>query len=313
MKIQMKNATEKITLKQAFEGFTRKCQLRNLSKETISYYKESFIYLSKVIPPDSGIESLSEDSIDNLVFLLKQTMEDTSVNTRLRGIRTFINYCFDLGYVKPFKLILLKTDEAIKETYTTEELKTLLKKPDVKKCIFAEFRTWTAINILIGTGCRVGSLLQLQIKDLLFDDMLIKFTKTKGRKQLIVPMSKTLCDVLQDYLQYRGNNPDDYVICNQWGKQIQRNGLLHAISKYNQKRGVMKTSCHLFRHTFAKVWVQNHGDIFRLQKILGHEDIKITQQYLKDFGNNDLNDSFERFNALETIAKQNNNRCLSLR
>lgn len=302
-RISMKNSAELKTIQQAFDGFIKKCQLRNLSKDTISYYQESFRYLTKTIMPDNIVSSLSESVVEDLIFELKKTMKETSINTRLRGIRVFVNYCSELGYITPFKVKLLKTDEEIKATYTTEELKILLERPNIKKCSFTEFRTWTAISVLIGTGCRIGSLLNLKIKDLLFDESMIRFTKTKGRKQLLVPMTKALHDTLKLYLEYRGGEPDDYLICDQWGKQIQRNGLIHAIAKYNQRKGITKTSCHLFRHTFAKHWIQSNGDIFRLQKILGHEDIMITQQYLRDFGQGDLKESFEKFNPLECIAR----------
>jgi integrase/recombinase XerD len=56
-----------------------------------------------------------------------------------------------------------------------------------------------------------------------------------------------------------------------------------AIGKYNQKRGVNKTSVHLFRHTFAKNWITNGGDIFRLQKILGHSSIEMVKEYVEMF------------------------------
>ncbi len=36
---------------------------------------------------------------------------------------------------------------------------------------------------------------------------------------------------------------------------------------------------HDLRHTFASHWVMNEGDIFKLQKILGHSDSKMTDRY----------------------------------
>ena len=62
-----------------------------------------------------------------------------------------------------------------------------------------------------------------------------------------------------------------------------------------------KTSCHLFRHTFAKKWVLSGGDIFRLQKILGHSDITVTREYVNMFSP-DLQRDFERFNPLDQIG-----------
>src|SRR5262249_53904958 len=36
---------------------------------------------------------------------------------------------------------------------------------------------------------------------------------------------------------------------------------------------------HDLRHTFASHWVMRGGDLFKLQKILGHKSIMMTQRY----------------------------------
>ena len=50
--------------------------------------------------------------------------------------------------------------------------------------------------------------------------------------------------------------------------------------KKNLKLTGEKISCHTWRHTFAKNYLLNGGDIFSLQKILGHADIVTTKNYL---------------------------------
>jgi len=70
----------------------------------------------------------------------------------------------------------------------------------------------------------------------------------------------------------------------------------------NNKRGINKTSMYLFRHTFAKMFILNGGDVFRLQKILGHRSIEIFKEYVNMF-TNDLKKDFDNFNPLENINK----------
>jgi integrase/recombinase XerD len=62
----------------------------------------------------------------------------------------------------------------------------------------------------------------------------------------------------------------------------------------------MKTSAHLYRHTFAKNWILNGGDIFRLQKVLGHSDLTVVKEYVNMFSN-DLSIDFDRFNPLDRL------------
>lgn len=59
----------------------------------------------------------------------------------------------------------------------------------------------------------------------------------------------------------------------------------------------------MFRHTFAKKWVLAGGDIFRLQKILGHSDITVTREYVNMFSP-DLKMDFERYNPLDQFGKK---------
>jgi integrase/recombinase XerD len=136
--------------------------------------------------------------------------------------------------------------------------------------------------------------------DIDFDNDLIRLTVVKSRKQQFIPLSSTLKNVLKGYLIYRKGGTDDYIFCNQFGEQLQKCGIDSAIRRYNGQRGVNKTSVHLFRHTFAKLWILNGGDIFRLQKILGHSSLDIVKEYVNMFSS-DLQQDFDEFNPLENI------------
>jgi integrase/recombinase XerD len=49
---------------------------------------------------------------------------------------------------------------------------------------------------------------------------------------------------------------------------------------YNKNRGVETTGIHRYRHTFAKQWIVNGGNVVSLSKILGHSNLQITQNYI---------------------------------
>lgn len=163
----------------------------------------------------------------------------------------------------------------------------------------------------MATGCRARTLANLRIKDLDFDNQLITYTWTKNRKQQIVPMSNTLKKVLIEYLQYREGKPEDYVFINAYGGYLKVDILSHNIAKYNKKRGVMRTGVHRFRHTFAKNWIVNGGDIFKLQKMLGHSSINMVKNYV-DMFTDDLQQDFNIYNPLEKL-QSNNKKFMKLR
>lgn len=113
-------------------------------------------------------------------------------------------------------------------------------------------------------------------------------------------MSHTLSEILVEYIDVRGGNPDDYLFCGACGEKAATRTFQDNVANYNHRRGVIKTSCHAFRHTFAKHWILNGGDVFRLQKILGHSDLSVTREYVNMFGQ-DLQMDFERFNPLDNL------------
>jgi integrase/recombinase XerD len=123
-----------------------------------------------------------------------------------------------------------------------------------------------------------------------------------GRK--IIPMSPTLADVLQEYLHYRKGEPDDYLFCNQYGGKGDYSTTQDQLIRYNKSRGVAKISSHLYRHTFTKHWILNGGDIFRLQKILGHSDLSVVKEYVNLFSD-ELAIDFDKFNPLDNLGVRN--------
>ena len=79
---------------------------------------------------------------------------------------------------------------------------------------------------------------------------------------------------------------------------MQKDSITTMLYRYNHARGVRKTSIHLFRHTFAKNWILNKGDPFRLKAILGHSTMAMVNVYVSMFGR-DLHKDFDEFNPLE--------------
>ena len=76
------------------------------------------------------------------------------------------------------------------------------------------------------------------------------------------------------------------------------NALKHSQSRYNRSRGVEKTSVHLLRHSFVKNWCMSGGNVFKLQKVLGHSTLTMTQHYANLYSN-DLREGFDNYAALD--------------
>ena len=303
-KIMMKNKGD-LTIGEAIELFFRKAKVRNLSNDTLNTYRVHLNAFCRYRDRGESLNALTEEDIDGFILYLKNktAANDITVNTYLRTIRAFLYYVMDCGYMRRFKIVMPKVEKKIKPTYTDEELARLLKKPNLDKCSFAEYRIWVFESYLLATGNRITTALNVRIGDVDFNSGTILLRKTKNRKQQILPLSKTLSDILQEYLEVRGGGEEDFLFCNIYGEQGNRKTFQQEIIRYNVKRNVNKTSAHMFRHTFTKKWVLAGGDIFRLQKILGHSDITVTREYVNMFSP-DLKMDFERYNPLDQFGKK---------
>lgn len=293
---------DNLTVKDALELFIRKCRVKNLSAQTIKTYEDKLKRFIEFVDPSTQISEITSDVIDSYILDLREDedINDVTIATLLRHVRAFVYYCQECGYIEIFKIHIPKAEKKLKETYTIEELERLLAKPDVNKCNFTEFKTWTFENYLIATGNRLSTALSVKISDIDFDNGVIRMSRTKNRRQQIIPLSNSLAIVLKEYLEIRGGKPDDYLFCNNYGEKASERTYQQLVQRYNIKRNVNKSSIHTFRHTFAKQWIMNQGDLARLKTILGHSSISVTNEYLQMFGQ-DLQMDFEKFNPLDNI------------
>lgn len=62
-------------------------------------------------------------------------------------------------------------------------------------------------------------------------------------------------------------------------------------------------SAHIWRHTFAKSYLLNGGDLFTLQEMLGHADIETTKIYI-NLTKQEVKMQNEQFNPLDNTKWQ---------
>ncbi len=305
---------EKVTLSDAKELFFQKCKIKNLSEKTIESYQNHFHWLDVYFGEDKFVSEIDRDSFDEYILFLRDEKEisETSCNSYIRSARALFYYCMDCGYMRNFKIHTIKQEKKIKETYTDEELEKLLKRPDKKKTSFTNYKTWAFENYLLGTGNRLRTALNVQIRDIDFENGYIYLRKTKNRNEQVIPLSKTLSDVLMEYLTVRGGEPEDYLFCDDYGKKAKEHSYQTNVRRYNIKHGVNKTSIHMFRHTFAKKAVLNGIDPFRLQKLMGHSSITVTQNYVSLFGV-DLQNDYDKFSPLDSVVGKAKEKKISMR
>ena len=299
-KIRMRTTSEK-TIEQGVQEFMNFCTASNYSPSTIKYYQNTAHNFSLFLGLDNPITILDKRlMLEYQAHLTKKKLADKTIKTYITGMRTILHYFMDEGYINEFHIVAPKSDQQIKETYSQEELERLLKKPDMRKCSFAEYRSWVMVAYFIGTGQRLNSVINIKIGDLDLGECTVILRKTKGRKNLMLPLPPSLPPILREYLNLRRGREEDFLFCTQEGGQLARGSAISAIREFNLSRGVRKTSIHLFRHTFAKNYLGNGGNVFHLKKLMGHSDLKSTERYL-NLMIDDIQQNYQEYNQLERL------------
>lgn len=164
-------------LKEAQSAFYKHCRLKNLTEQTLKYYEEDLSYFRSKVSVKYADEITQEVFEGFLLQELDAGKKVTSLNSRIRGLRVFFNFCTEREYMKPISVKLMKEEETIKETYTDAELLRLLKRPESNSWV--EWRTWAAVNYLVATGNRASTVINIKISDVDFDEMTIRLVKVK--------------------------------------------------------------------------------------------------------------------------------------
>lgn len=135
-------------------------------------------------------------------------------------------------------------------------------------------RDQVLIRVFAETGIRRFELANLLIEDLRFAEGQIVIRAGKGNKSRVIPMASTLRSHLIGLVgaQRSGSVFQSKSGCALSVRQINRivafAGHRARVSNPNPKHSQL--TCHLFRHTFARLWKAKNGSIETLARILGH-------------------------------------------
>lgn len=273
---------DEMSIHHAYLSFTLAQQERGNSPQTIAFYDRCYKRLAAITNDgEMPVSTISSEGFQTIFIESLGAVGRQTVNSYLRGLRAFGNYCKTKDFIETFECAIKETEPPLKQVYTRKELSALLVKPSINN--FEQYRNYTIINLLLATGARANTVINLRISDVDLEEGYINFNTTKTHKVVRIGLERKAQRELTEYISYwrtgEDIHADDYLFCNSYGEQLTRSGLSKAIATYNRSRGVSKTSIHLFRHTFAKNWITSGGDIISLASILTHTELKMVKRY----------------------------------
>ena len=137
-----------------FRMFKNEKKILGLSESTLQNYEDSLKrFMDYMECTDAPIQEIDYDDVLSFTQgLQEEELSVSSINHYLRDIRAFFNWCSKSGYCRKIEVKLVKGQETVKETYSEEELKALLEKPQGDS--YCEWRCWAIINWILATGNR---------------------------------------------------------------------------------------------------------------------------------------------------------------
>ncbi|NCB76781.1 MAG: hypothetical protein EOM42_06775 [Negativicutes bacterium] len=287
--------------------FTAK-KAENVTGRTIETYdevlKKFLVYIVERNIYD--IAEVKSDLIREFLGTFKaKGLKGITVHRYFRVLRTFFLFLYRDDYIpnNPMKNIKPpKIEKKAMRTFTIEEINKLLNA--FNKLEFFGMRNYVIMCMFFSTGIRKMELASLTLADLNIINDLIRIRNGKGQKERYIPIGKTLRRSLIQYLKMREEYVDDdkclWLFPSKTKEQITSSGLGVLFQKVKKELGMTgeKISAHTWRHTFAKNYLLNGGDVFSLQTILGHSNIETTRGYIA-LNQNELKTQMAKFNPLD--------------
>ena len=127
-------------------------------------------------------------------------------------------------------------------------------------------------------GLRISEIVNLRIKDIDSERMVIYVRGAKGKKDRQVSLSTVLLEQLRRY--FKLYKPKDWLFEGSGGDAYSTRSLQQVFqSAKKDSRNVKKGGIHSLRHSYATHLMENGTDLRLIQNLLGHNSIKTTVRY----------------------------------
>ena len=248
--------------------------LKAYSPHTIRTYCTEFAQLLYVLK-DVPVEKLSPNRLRSylLYCVSKLNLSENIIHSRMNAIKFY------------FEQVLRRDKIFFEDIPRPKKILTLpkvLSKNDIAK-LFAQVENpkhQLMLKLCYGMGLRVSEIVNLKISNIDSQRMLVHIEAAKGKRDRYVTLPSSILEELRNY--FRAYRPKNYLFEGQYGGQYAIRSV-QAVFKYAmQKAKINKTvGIHGLRHSYATHLLECGTDMYFIQKLLGHKDLKTTEIYAK--------------------------------
>jgi integrase/recombinase XerD len=283
-----------VSLSQAIEGYFIAARARRLSPHTLADYGRTFRKLCDFLDADPALESITADQLR--AFLDSQEhLSAKSVLNLHTGLSALWRWAVKEGLVEKHTVRDVEPPKPEKREiipFTQADLKLMLvacertrayDRPGKRRCDNdrpTALRDRAIILSLVDTGMRASELCNLHIYDADLRNHRIT-VQGKGKKERVVAISPRTAQVLWRYQSTRPDvRPTAHLFVVRDERPLDRDVLRRLLKRIGDRAGVLNVHPHRFRHTFAIAFLRNGGNVYVLQRMLGHSSLDMVKRYL---------------------------------
>jgi integrase len=161
-----------------------------------------------------------------------------------------------------------------------------------------------AVMVALHTGCRKGEILGMKWEQIDWEKRSILLTETKNGKSRRVPIDTMLLRELAEQRQRVGHDARlVFPSYDNAGNVVPLHDVKVSFGIALVDAGIANARFHDLRHTFASHYIMSGGDLYKLSKLLGHSDLKMTQRYA-ELSPAYIAQERERMDTLWTLAEK---------
>jgi site-specific recombinase XerD len=291
-------------LDRVLEGYRLTAQSEGKSPNSIAIVAASVRYLDEFLTSHNLSTDVTEIGVEELrrfiVYLRERPrfvrhrftqpqgghLSGHTINGYMRALQSFWSWLQREEFIQetPFtKLKIPKAPKRIIPTFSQEQLRQLFGAIDITSP--TGYRDYTIMLTLLDSGIRCSELTGLGFTDVKLESRLLKVWG-KGSKERLVPIGARVQKAMWKYLNRYRPEPAtpryDQVFLTRDGRPLTKDRLEAIVERYGKKAGItgVRVSPHTFRHTMAVTFLRNGGDVFSLQRILGHSSLEVVRGYV---------------------------------
>jgi integrase/recombinase XerC len=281
-------------LSKAIPQYDRQLAANGRSAHTRAAYLRDLRALSRWLGTNLNLDSITPDTLAR--FLISDMVLCTpagepraaiSVNRTKSALRSFFAFCVESGFLRENPARLIRSSPArAKEPSTLEQGET-----ERIRAVLAEKtgdladRDRLIFELLLGTGIRLGLLVGLSRGDVDLEAGTFHI-KSKGGGRERVFLNPQLVALLAQHLAESATQgacgPHVPVFRSKSGRRLGARQIQLNFARWLVQAGITRPfSIHSLRHTFATRLYRKTGDLYLVQRALGHRQIATTEIYAR--------------------------------